>query len=72
MEQQRCQNSNARKAEQEQLRIQRTQTFLDEPARDGNTLVVFPSGTSGSGAAVLEAEARMKLNIENITKSLGK
>ncbi|KAK7962675.1 uncharacterized protein PG986_003500 [Apiospora aurea] len=72
MEQQRCQNPNARKAEKEQLRIQRTQTFLDEPARDGNPLMVFPSGTSDSGAAVLEAAACMKLNIENITKSLDK
>ncbi|KAK7914314.1 hypothetical protein PG985_012017 [Apiospora marii] len=59
------------KTERHQLRIQRTQHFLNEPARNGNPLVALSSGTSDSGVAVREAETRMKLNIESITKSLG-
>lgn len=60
--------SKVEKTEREQLRNQRTQNFLVEPARDGNPLVVIPAGTSDSGAAVREAENSMKIHIESIMK----
>ncbi|KAK8009007.1 hypothetical protein PG991_011558 [Apiospora marii] len=59
------------KTDRDQLHIQRTQNFLEEPARDGNRLVALSSGTSDGGVAVREAETRVKLNIQSMTKSLG-
>ncbi|KAK7985368.1 hypothetical protein PG988_002990 [Apiospora saccharicola] len=61
-----------KKTERDQLRIQRTQHFPDEPARDGNRLVDLPLSTSDSGVAVREAKARMKLKTESMIKSLAR
>lgn len=68
MERQQRQTPEAKKTEREELRNQRTQRFLDEPARDGSLLVALLSRTSDAGATVRAAEARMKSNIKGIMK----
>ncbi|KAK7984208.1 hypothetical protein PG989_011610 [Apiospora arundinis] len=68
MEQQHQQISKAKRTEREEIGIQQIQRFLKEPARDGNPLMALPYGTSNAAAAVREAEARMRSNIQDIMK----